>query len=88
MLEVPLNLRWDFNTSDNSLFFFGVGTSSYLFTRQNCIYYYNFYNPRTLDSKRNHLLEPAQRPLRIPQLLGRRRVRHQQQPLRPFWRLC
>ena len=51
MLEVPLNLRWDFNTSDNSLFFIGVGTSSYLFTSQNCSYYYNFYNPRTLSSK-------------------------------------
>jgi hypothetical protein len=51
MLEVPLNLRWDFNTSDNSLFFVGVGASSYLFTRQNCFYYYNFYNPRTEDSK-------------------------------------
>ncbi len=51
MLEVPLNLRWDFNTSDNSLFFIGVGTSSYLFTRQNCTYYYNAYNPRTLSSR-------------------------------------
>jgi len=51
MLEVPLNLRWDFNTADNSLFFIGVGTSSYLFTQQNCNYYYNFYNPRTLESK-------------------------------------
>jgi hypothetical protein len=51
MLEVPVNLRWDFNTSDNSLFFVGVGTSSYLFTRQNCSYYYNGYNPRTLSSK-------------------------------------
>jgi hypothetical protein len=51
MLEVPLNLRWDFNTSDNSLFFVGVGTSSYLFTSQNCSYYYNFYNPRSLTSK-------------------------------------
>jgi hypothetical protein len=52
MLEVPLNLRWDFNTSDNSLFFVGVGASSYLFTRQNCFYYYNFYNPPTQDSKK------------------------------------
>ncbi len=51
MLEVPVNLRWDFNTSDNSLFFIGVGTSSYLFTRQNCTYYYNSYNPRTLSSR-------------------------------------
>ena len=51
MLEVPLSLRWDFNTSDNSLFFIGVGTSSYFFTRQNCGYYYNFYNPRTPSYK-------------------------------------
>ena len=51
MLEVPVNLRWDFNTSDNSLFFISVGTSSYLFTRQNCTYYYNSYNPRTLSSR-------------------------------------
>src|SRR5580658_7816 len=52
MLEVPLNLRWDFNTSDSSLFYIGVGASSYLFTRQNCFYYYNFYNPRTQESKK------------------------------------
>jgi len=51
MLEVPLNLRWDFNTSDNSLFFVGVGASSYLFPQQNCFYYYNFYN-RTQESKK------------------------------------
>jgi hypothetical protein len=48
MLEIPLNLRWDFNTSDNSLFFISAGTSSYLLDRQNCGYYYNFYNPRNL----------------------------------------
>ena len=48
MLEIPINLRWDFITSDNSLFYLGIGTSSYFFDRQNCGYYFDFYNPRNL----------------------------------------
>jgi hypothetical protein len=48
MLEIPLNLRYDFSTAGSTLFFASVGTSSYLFTNENCYYYYNFYNrPQT-----------------------------------------
>ena len=44
MLEIPLDLRYDFNTAGSTIFFASVGTSSYLFTNENCSYYYNFYN--------------------------------------------
>jgi len=44
MLEIPLNLRYDFNTGGNTLFFVSAGASSYLFTNENCNYYYEFYN--------------------------------------------
>jgi hypothetical protein len=44
MLEIPLNLRYDFSTAGSTLFFVSAGTSSYLFTNENCHYYYNFYN--------------------------------------------
>lgn len=43
MLEIPLNLRYDFSTTGNTLFFATVGTSSYLLTSENCSYYYNSY---------------------------------------------
>ena len=61
MLEIPLNLRYDFSTTGNTLFFASVGASSYLFTTQNCNYYYNFYNRGvaskevSYDSKPNYL---------------------------------
>jgi hypothetical protein len=44
MLEIPLNLRYDFSTAGSTLFFASVGASSYLFTNENCNYFYNFYN--------------------------------------------
>lgn len=44
MLEIPLNLRFDFSTTGNTLFFASAGVSSYLFTTENCGYYYEFYN--------------------------------------------
>jgi hypothetical protein len=43
MLEIPLNLRYDFSTTGNTLFFASVGTSSYLLTSENCSYYYNLF---------------------------------------------
>ena len=41
MLEVPLNLRYDFSVTGSTLFFASAGVSSYLFTKENCNYYYN-----------------------------------------------
>jgi hypothetical protein len=52
MLEIPLNLRYDFSTTGNTLFFASVGASSYLFTSENCSYYYNHYG--RLDTKEFH----------------------------------
>ncbi len=45
MLEVPLNLRYDFSVTGNTLFFASAGLSSYLLTRENCNYYYQPYQP-------------------------------------------
>jgi hypothetical protein len=48
MLEVPLNLRYDFSVTGNTLFFATAGLSSYLMTSENCNYYYQWFNqPRT-----------------------------------------
>jgi hypothetical protein len=43
MLEIPLNLRYDFSTTGNTLFFASVGASSYLFSSESCNYYYSYY---------------------------------------------
>ncbi|HXO75984.1 MAG TPA: outer membrane beta-barrel protein, partial [Puia sp.] len=43
MLEVPLNLRYDFSVAGSTLFFASAGFSSYLLTKENCNYYYNWY---------------------------------------------
>jgi hypothetical protein len=47
MLEIPLNLRYDFSVAGNTLFFASGGLSSYLFTNENCNYYYNFFGRET-----------------------------------------
>ena len=48
MLEIPLNLRYDFSVTGNTLFFATAGLSSYLMTSENCDYFYQWYNmPRT-----------------------------------------
>ena len=48
MLEVPLNLRYDFSVAGNTLFFVSAGLSSYLLTSESCNYYYQWYNqPKT-----------------------------------------
>jgi hypothetical protein len=57
MLEIPLDLRYDFNTSGSTIFFASVGTSSYLFTNENCNYYYNFYN-RPVTKGYNYTSDP------------------------------
>jgi hypothetical protein len=43
MLEIPLNLRYDFSTTGNTLFFVSAGASSYVSTSENCSYYYNHF---------------------------------------------
>lgn len=47
MLEIPLNLRYDFTVSGSTLFFINSGLSSYLLASQNNNYYYRpTYTPR------------------------------------------
>jgi hypothetical protein len=41
MLELPLNLRYDFSVTGNTMFFASVGASSYLLLNQHSDYYYN-----------------------------------------------
>lgn len=43
MLEIPLNLRYDFSVAGNTTFFASGGFSSYLLTRENCNYYYSLF---------------------------------------------
>jgi hypothetical protein len=43
MLEIPLNLRYDFSVTGNTIFFASAGVSSYLATSENCNYYFNFF---------------------------------------------
>lgn len=60
MLEVPLNLRYDFSTVSSTLFFLSAGTSSYFFPQENCGYYFDFYNPRTPAYKQfNYANQPS-----------------------------
>lgn len=40
MLEIPLNLRYDFSVTGNTVFFASGGLSTYLFGTENCNYYY------------------------------------------------
>jgi hypothetical protein len=43
MLEIPLNLRYDFSVTGNTLFFASAGASSYLFANENCNYYMDMF---------------------------------------------
>ena len=43
MLEVPLNLRYDFAITGNTMFFASGGVTSYLFTTESSQYYYNLF---------------------------------------------
>lgn len=44
MLEIPINIRYDFSTTPGGTSFFAtVGASSYLFGKENCNYYYDFF---------------------------------------------
>ncbi len=43
MLEIPLNLRYDFSTTGSTLFFASAGFSSYLLAGENSNYYFNLF---------------------------------------------
>jgi hypothetical protein len=58
MLEVPLNLRFDFSTTANTLFYLSAGASSYFFTTENCSYFYNMYSQRTAEKKVTYTNHP------------------------------
>lgn len=52
MLEIPLNLRYDFSVTGNTVFFASAGLSSYFFASESCNYYFNYYGRE--DSKGFH----------------------------------
>jgi hypothetical protein len=43
MLEIPLNLRYDFRLSGSTTFFISGGASSYLMTSEHSQYYFNYF---------------------------------------------
>jgi hypothetical protein len=44
MLEIPLNLRYDFNTAGNTTFFINGGFSSYLLKKESYDFFYHTFN--------------------------------------------
>ncbi|HEY4111004.1 hypothetical protein [Puia sp.] len=44
MMEIPLNLRYDFSVAGNTLFFISAGSSSYLMTSENANLYWHHFN--------------------------------------------
>ena len=60
MLEVPLNLRYDFRANSSTVFFVSGGVSSYLLTSEHSQYYFDFFGRQecqNFDSR----LEPKSR---------------------------
>jgi len=47
MLEIPLNLRYDFLLTGNTVFFLSGGASSYLMTSEHSQYYFNLFGRQT-----------------------------------------
>src|SRR6202000_2351714 len=47
MLEIPINLRYDFSVTGNTMFFATAGVSSYLLASENNNYYFNFFGQET-----------------------------------------
>jgi len=43
MLEIPINLRYDYSIVGNTTFFATAGLSSYLLTHENCNYYFDLF---------------------------------------------
>jgi hypothetical protein len=58
MMEVPLNLRYDFSVAGNTLFFISAGSSSYFLTTENANLYWHHFN-MDMCSPMDHL--PIQR---------------------------
>lgn len=54
MLEIPLNLRYDFSVAGNTLFFISAGSSSYLMTTENANMYWRHLS-RDVCSSLDHL---------------------------------
>jgi hypothetical protein len=54
MLEIPLNLRYDFSVTGNTAFFATAGLSSYLMTSENCDYFYQRWGLPMTQSKNYH----------------------------------
>ena len=54
MLEIPLNLRYDFTVAGNTLFFISAGSSSYLMTTENANLYWRHLS-RDVCSSLDHL---------------------------------
>ena len=52
MLEIPLNLRYDFSVTGNTVFFASAGLSSFFFASESCNYYFSNYGRE--DSKGFH----------------------------------
>jgi hypothetical protein len=63
MLEIPLNLRYDFRANSSTVFFVSGGVSSYLMTSEHSQYYFDFFgrqecqnfDPRLEPKSRNYL---------------------------------
>jgi len=58
MLEIPLNLRYDFSITGNTLFFATAGLSSYLMTSENCNYFYHSWG-RPMTQSKNYPDQPS-----------------------------
>ena len=43
MLEIPIDIRYDFSVTGNTVLFASVGASSYFFPHENTNYYFNFF---------------------------------------------
>ncbi|HVU93903.1 MAG TPA: hypothetical protein VHE34_01725 [Puia sp.] len=54
MMEIPLNLRYDFSVAGNTLFFISAGSSSYLMTTENANMYWRHLS-RDVCSSLDHL---------------------------------
>jgi hypothetical protein len=55
MMEIPINLRYDFTVAGSTLFFVSAGTSSYLMTTENANLYWQHQNSPELCYSIDHL---------------------------------
>ncbi|MDR3714059.1 MAG: outer membrane beta-barrel protein [Puia sp.] len=56
LMEIPLNLRYDFKLPDNSIVYVSTGLSSYLEGNENCLYFYENFgmNRRAPEKQDDH----------------------------------